>query len=183
MKQILKKVNAIRCAVFALTLLCGGAVVQCSALAQGRHSDKEDKEDKEDRDERRDRNEKGRPSEGGDRGRHDKGGYSNERRGHFEDRHRTYAREYYSEQYRGGHCPPGLARKNNGCLPPGQARRWNVGYALPRDVVYYNVPPALVVQFGQAPQGYRYVRVASDILLIALGTGMVIDAIQNLGGL
>jgi hypothetical protein len=27
------------------------------------------------------------------------------------------------------------------------------------------------------------VRVASDILLIALGTGMVIDAIQDLGGM
>ena len=180
MKRIFKKMNIIRYVVLAMTLLCGEAVVQCSALAQGRHSDKGDRGD---RDERRDNNEKGRSSDNGNRGRHDKGGYAGEGRKHFEDRHRTYAREYYSEQYRGGHCPPGLARKNNGCMGPGQARRWNVGYALPRDVVYYNVPPALVVQFGQAPQGYRYVRVASDILLIALGTGMVIDAIQNLGGL
>jgi Ni/Co efflux regulator RcnB len=31
------------------------------------------------------------------------------------------------------------------------------------------------------PSGYRYVRVASDILLIAAGTGMVVDAIQDLG--
>ncbi len=178
MKRIPKKVNVIQCAVFALTLLCGGAVVQYSALAEGRHSDRGDKGD---RDERRDHNGKARSSDDGDRGRHDKGGYSREGRRHFEDRHRTYAREYYSEQYRGGHCPPGLARKNNGCMPPGQARRWNVGYALPRDVIYYEVPPALVVQFGQAPQGYRYVRVASDILMIALGTGMVVDAILNLG--
>jgi hypothetical protein len=28
---------------------------------------------------------------------------------------------------------------------------------------------------------YRYVRVASDILLIAVGTGMVVDAIEDLG--
>ncbi len=28
----------------------------------------------------------------------------------------------------GNSCPPGLAKKNNGCLPPGQARkRYNVG--------------------------------------------------------
>jgi hypothetical protein len=28
----------------------------------------------------------------------------------------------------GNSCPPGLAKKRNGCLPPGQAKkRWNVG--------------------------------------------------------
>ena len=28
----------------------------------------------------------------------------------------------------GNSCPPGLAKKNNGCLPPGQARkRYNIG--------------------------------------------------------
>ena len=31
-----------------------------------------------------------------------------------------------------GHCPPGLAKKNNGCLPPGQAKKlYNVGQRLP----------------------------------------------------
>ncbi len=102
-------------------------------------------------------------------------------REHFEDRHRIVVHEYYSEQFRSGHCPPGLAKKHNGCMPPGQARKWIVGRPLPRDVIFYEVPPALVVQIGQPPSGYRYVRVASDILLIALGTGMVIDAIQDLG--
>ena len=99
----------------------------------------------------------------------------------FGDHHRTIARDYYNEQYRSGHCPPGLAKKNNGCMPPGQARKWVVGHPLPREVIYYDVPSTLVVQFGQPQTGYRYVRVASDILLIALGTGMVIDAIQDLG--
>jgi len=100
---------------------------------------------------------------------------------HFGDRHRTVAHDYYSEQFRSGRCPPGLAKKHNGCMPPGQAKKWSVGQPLPRDVIYYEVPPALVVQFGQPPTGYRYVRVASDILLLAIGTGMVVDAIQNLG--
>ena len=86
------------------------------------------------------------------------------------------AHDYYREQYRGGHCPPGLAKKNNGCMPPGQTKKWRVGYPLPRDVIYYEVPSALVVQIGRPPTGYRYVRVASDLLLIALGTGMVVDA-------
>jgi Ni/Co efflux regulator RcnB len=102
---------------------------------------------------------------------------------HFDERYRTATREYYGEQFRSGHCPPGLAKKHNGCMPPGQARKWVVGRPLPRDVIYHAVPPALVIQFGQPPSGHRYVRVASDILLIALGTGMVIDAIQDLGGM
>ncbi len=32
--------------------------------------------------------------------------------------------------------PPGLAKKNNGCLPPGQAKkRYQVGQPLPRRVL------------------------------------------------
>jgi Ni/Co efflux regulator RcnB len=103
--------------------------------------------------------------------------------GYFNDTQRTAVRTYYGEQYRAGNCPPGLAKKNNGCMPPGQARKWNVGRALPGDVVYYSVPQSVIVQLGAPPSGQRYVRVGSDILLLAIGTGMVIDAIQNLGGL
>jgi hypothetical protein len=43
--------------------------------------------------------------------------------GHFEERHGVLVRDYYSEQMRGGRCPPGLAKKHNGCMPP--ARRKN----------------------------------------------------------
>ncbi|MDP3336836.1 MAG: hypothetical protein Q8S51_08620 [Rhodoferax sp.] len=101
--------------------------------------------------------------------------------GYFREEQRTAAHNYYSEQYRVGKCPPGLAKKNNGCMPPGQARKWAMGQPLPREVVYYPVPPAVVVQLGVPPAGQSYVRVASDILLIATGTRMVIDGIQNLG--
>lgn len=58
-----------------------------------------------------------------------------------------------------------------------------MGRPLTRDVVYYPVPQNVVYQLGMPPSGYKYVRVASDILLIAVGTSMVIDAIQDLGGL
>jgi len=37
------------------------------------------------------------------------------------------------------------------------------------------------VQLGAPPAGYKYVRVATDILLIAVGTSLVVDAIQDLG--
>jgi Ni/Co efflux regulator RcnB len=102
---------------------------------------------------------------------------------YFGDQQRLAVRDYYSEQSRAGKCPPGLAKKNNGCMPPGQAKKWSVGQPLARDVVFYPVPQTISVRLGVPPSGYRYVRVASDILLIAVGTSMVIDAIQDLGAL
>jgi Ni/Co efflux regulator RcnB len=104
-------------------------------------------------------------------------------RGYFGDRHRTSAQQHYAKEFGRGHCPPGLAKKNNGCMPPGQARQWSYGQPLPRDVIYYDVSPALVVEFGLPPSGHRYVRVAGDILLLAIGTSIVVDAIQDLGRL
>jgi hypothetical protein len=108
-------------------------------------------------------------------------GHSKGKQKHFDDDKRSYVRSYYEEEFRGGHCPPGLAKKHNGCMPPGQAKKWRVGRPLPQDVVIYDVPPALVVRLGTPPPGYRYVRCASDILLIAVGTRMVADAIIDLG--
>ena len=98
----------------------------------------------------------------------------------FDDRQRVRVRDYYRDEFEGGHCPPGLAKKRNGCMPPGQAKKWRRGYPLPRDVVYYDLPPSLVVEIGVPPAGYKYVRVAADILMIAVGTGMVVDAIDDL---
>jgi Ni/Co efflux regulator RcnB len=89
--------------------------------------------------------------------------------------------EYYGEALRSGHCPPGLAKKNNGCMPPGQAKKWRVGRPLPRDVVYYQVPQDLVVRLGPPPSGHRYVRVGSDILLLTTNQAIVVDALQNFG--
>ena len=110
---------------------------------------------------------------------HGKGKQKNK---HFDDK-RAHIRSYYEDEFRGGHCPPGLAKKNNGCMPPGQAKKWRMGRPLPQNVVIYDVPPALVIRIGVPPPGYKYVRVASDILLIAVGTRMVADAITDLGRL
>ena len=106
--------------------------------------------------------------------------YSRSERFHFADRDRVAIRDYYSHAERRGWCPPGLAKKHDGCLPPGHARRWRIGEPLPRGVIYYNLPPTLVVRLTPPPAGYRYVRVASDILMIANGTGTVATAIQDL---
>ena len=99
----------------------------------------------------------------------------------FSDQHRLVARSYYTQHYGGPKaCPPGLAKKNNGCMPPGQAKKWAVGQPLPASVTVYPVPHAVLVQLPPPPAGYRYVRVATDILLIAVGTQLVVDAISDL---
>jgi Ni/Co efflux regulator RcnB len=99
---------------------------------------------------------------------------------YFDDRHRTIIHDYYAQQFHSGHCPPGLAKKRNGCMPPGQAKKWRVGRPLPRDVVYYDLPQEILMQMGPPMPGYRYARVGSDILLMAIGTGMIVDAIMDL---
>lgn len=99
----------------------------------------------------------------------------------FGDRHRTASRDYFRRHYSDTRCPPGLAKKRNGCMPPGLARKWSMGRPLPRDVIFHDLPRALLEQFGAPPPRHRYVRVDSDILLIELGTGIVLDAIENLG--
>lgn len=101
--------------------------------------------------------------------------------GYFADPQRSAANAYYVQQFKGGRCPPGLAKKNNGCLPPGQAKKYVIGQPLPAGLVYYPVPNAVIVQLGAPPAGHKYVRIATDILLIAIGTSMVVDAMQDLG--
>ena len=130
---------------------------------------------------------------GGGKGKHGKEHRQQEHRGddghesrnehgrHFSDHDRIVVHEYYQGEFRRGKCPPGLAKKHNGCLPPGQAKKWHVGQRLPGDIVYYELPPAVIVQLPPPSADRRYVRVASDILVIAVGTGVVIDAIQDLG--
>ena len=100
--------------------------------------------------------------------------------GYFGDDQRRVVQDYYGAQKARGNCPPGLAKKNNGCQPPGQAKKWSRGQPLPRDVVFYPVPRDISVRIGVPPAGYKYVRVANDILLIAIGTSMVVDAIEDL---
>jgi Ni/Co efflux regulator RcnB len=103
--------------------------------------------------------------------------------GHFNDQHRAQVRTYYTQHYGNGRsCPPGLMKKNNGCMPPGQARHWVAGQPLPRTVTYYAVPQPVLVQLPAAPYGYRYVRVGNDILLMSAQTSLIVDVIQGILG-
>ncbi|MEP6790484.1 MAG: RcnB family protein [Ramlibacter sp.] len=103
--------------------------------------------------------------------------------GHFNDQQRAQVRAYYTQHYGNGrNCPPGLAKKNNGCMPPGQVRHWVAGQPLPRTVTYYTVPQPVIVQLPPAPYGYRYVRVGNDILLMSAQTSLIVDVIQGILG-
>ncbi|MFZ9552549.1 MAG: hypothetical protein ACO27R_11705 [Hylemonella sp.] len=77
-----------------------------------------------------------------------------------------------------------------------QDRAWNdyyqqrqkQGYPSPQPGVTvdirigsYPIEPAVRGRLGPPPAGHEFIRIASDILLIAIGTGMVIDAIEDLG--
>jgi Ni/Co efflux regulator RcnB len=101
----------------------------------------------------------------------------------FNDQQRSFARDYYGQHYGHGHsCPPGLAKKNNGCLPPGQARKWDVGQPIPRGVAVYSVPQPVLVHLPPAPYGYRYARIGGDIVLVQQQNNVIIDIIQGLLG-
>lgn len=94
---------------------------------------------------------------------------------------REATRAYFSKKYGKGNCPPGLAKKNNGCLPPGQAKkRYQVGQPLPREIVYVEPPADLVVSLKPCPSGYKYVVVDGDLVKLAIGTMLVVDAIDGL---
>ncbi len=101
----------------------------------------------------------------------------------FNDQHRTHARQYYTTHYGNArHCPPGLAKKNNGCLPPGQARKWDVGQPIPRGVAVYSVPQPVIRQLPPAPYGYRYARIGNDIVLVQQQNNIIVDIIVGLLG-
>lgn len=99
---------------------------------------------------------------------------------YFRDEQRQAVSRYYGAMQAKGRCPPGLAKKNNGCMPPGLVKKWSRGQPLPASLIQYPVPRGVVVQIGLPPPGYKYVRVANDILLVALGTMIVVDAIEDL---
>ena len=74
----------------------------------------------------------------------------------FEDEHEGIG-------YGVGGCPPGLAKKHNGCLPPGQAKklfnvgqRFSLGYGGLSPYGYNQIPYDLRQQYGLNPYGNYY---------------------------
>jgi Ni/Co efflux regulator RcnB len=159
MKHSLRLAGILAAGMF---MASGAALAEKPAWAGGGKPDKHEKRDNDRRDERFD-----------------------ERRGgavefRFNDDSRRVIFDYYGAQARKGKCPPGLAKKHNGCLPPGQAKKWQRGQPLPADLRYYSLPRDVLVRLPPPPPQHRYVQVAGDILMIAVGTGMVVDAVEDI---
>ena len=94
---------------------------------------------------------------------------------------REAARSYFVEAHGRGNCPPGLAKKQNGCLPPGQAKkRYMVGHPLAQGIVVEGLSVELAVRIGTAPPGYRYGILDGDLVKLAAGSMLVVDAIEGL---
>jgi Ni/Co efflux regulator RcnB len=99
------------------------------------------------------------------------------------DSDRIIIREYLVKEYH-AKCPPGLAKKHNGCLPPGHAKYYyTLGQPLPRAIVVRQVPEPLFMQLTPPPLGYRYVMVDNDVLLVSESTGVVMDVISLLSAI
>lgn len=94
------------------------------------------------------------------------------------DRQAVYS--YFSEPKHRAQCPPGLAKKNNGCQPPGQYKKWQKGKALNKHTRYYELPSELRHRLPRPHEGYRYIRVDNDVLLVEVATLLVLDAIENI---
>jgi hypothetical protein len=62
--------------------------------------------------------------------------------------------------YEGAGCPPGLAKKHNGCLPPGQAKKLYRGQHWESDYgsryTYGQIPYDLRRQYGLDPNDRYY---------------------------
>lgn len=113
-----------------------------------------------------------------------KGPRDKEKKADLDDEKGRFTREQrgaFGAWSKGRGCPPGLAKKNNGCLPPGLARkRWEMGKPLPRDVRWEAPPRDILDRLGPAPRGYQYAMVDGDLLKLAAGTLLVVDAIEAL---
>ena len=82
-----------------------------------------------------------------------------------------------------GACPPGLAKKGNGCLPPGQAQKlYRVGEALPAAYYpAYNLPDEYRDWYYDTPD-YSYRYDDGYIYRVDSGTNLVSALIPLLGG-
>ena len=81
---------------------------------------------------------------------------------YFDDKDRAAVRKYYEAH------PPG-----------GQAANWQVGQGVPRGAAVATVPQDLRTSLPKLPPGHRYLRVDGELVLVASGSGMVVDGISR----
>ena len=74
-------------------------------------------------------------------------------------------------------CPPGL--RDKGCIPPGQAKKYQLGAPIPddygflRDYQRYELPVP--------PPGKAYTEIDGEIILVDTETKIALDVVKVLG--
>lgn len=92
-----------------------------------------------------------------------------------------------ANRYGANACPPGLAKKGNGCMPPGQAKRlFAEGQRIPGGYNYYtdynNIPVQYRNQYNLDPN-YNYIYRDNSIYVVDPRTSLVQRVIGSLIGL
>jgi hypothetical protein len=75
-----------------------------------------------------------------------------------------------------GHCPPGLAKKNPPCVPPGQAKKWGAGdyYDGPWDPIDWRRH-----DLPRPGRGETWVRIGDDVIIrVNDDTRAIIDIVR-----
>ena len=78
-------------------------------------------------------------------------------------------------------CPPGLAKKNNGCMPPGQLKNSLLGQAIPSAYRNGIVPLALQNLYGDTPN-YYYRYGDGTMYRVSRGSNLIESLLPLLGG-
>jgi hypothetical protein len=98
------------------------------------------------------------------------------------DRLTVYA--YFRQEYLAGICPAGLVKKPTGCQMPGEPRRqWTLGQRLSPITQFFPLPVAVLSRVSPPPDGVKYVRVDSDLLLMELETQRIIEFVASVADL
>lgn len=81
-----------------------------------------------------------------------------------------------------GHCPPGLAKKNPPCVPPGQVgKNYQVGERYGDDG-YWDDAYRRQYDLPQLPQGESYYRIGDSFVRVDDDTRLVLELFEVLAG-
>ncbi len=72
-------------------------------------------------------------------------------------------------------CPPGLAKKAVPCVPPGQAKKWQIGNRIPGGTPWYEVRDWDRYGLPAPLDGSRYVLIDNDLVRVAIATGVILE--------
>jgi hypothetical protein len=89
-------------------------------------------------------------------------------------------RQIIRDYYRNSGLPPGLARRDS--LPPGLQRQLVRNGRLPPGLEKRALPPDLRARLPSRDRRYDMVQVGTDVLLILIATGVILDIIENAAG-